>query len=301
MKKLIFFCTLILLFSCGKKKEADKEKVKETKPPEVKVSTSTSTQLQEEKSSTPEEEIRKMVELWNRASSNGDFETLEGMLGDRIKYYQSNVTKEYYIKDQKKFFERNPVYSQSIKGDIEVRKLSDTQYLAVFIKEVTTQKETRDYPSYLAFEKRNDSWKLILESDKVSDENIKKSKEEKKDINESTYYYAHNQTLVGTFNIKKIFVEEGAADEKGKNIYPFFLFLNPSIQVVPATAEDADNEVETGVREIQLSLSTEWINFLNQKKAYGKKVRMTGELFHAHTVYHHTEVLMIVDSIEILD
>ena len=41
MKKLIFFCTLILLFSCGKKKEADKEKIQETKPPEVKVSTST--------------------------------------------------------------------------------------------------------------------------------------------------------------------------------------------------------------------------------------------------------------------
>ncbi len=297
-KKIIFFIMLaIFLLSCGKsggnEKEVKKEE-KEDKKLEVTVS-----EKQVEK--TPEEEVKEMVELWNRASSNGDLATLEGILGDRIEYYQSSITKDYYIQDQKKFLERNPVYGQSIKGEIEVKKLSDTQYKATFIKEVTTKSETREYPSYLVFAKRADGWKLILESDEVSDENIAKKKEKKKNSNSRTYYYEEGQTLVGVFNIKEIFVEDGAADETGKTIYPYFLFLNPPIQVVPASTDDNENIAETGVKEIQLSLSTEWINFLKKKKAYGKTVRMTGELFHSHTVYHHSEVLMIVENIEILD
>ena len=104
---------------------------------------------------------------------------LEKILADKIEYYQQTVTRDYYIKDQKKFFEKNPVYGQVIKGDIDIQQISDTQYKAEFVKEVTTKKGTKDYPSYLVFKKIGNEWKLILESDMVSDANIEKKKNQK--------------------------------------------------------------------------------------------------------------------------
>jgi len=270
MKKLAILSILLVTFSCGLNNQSNNDKKSEKN----------STQ----KAKTSEQEVKEMVELWNKASSNGDFTVLENMLADKIEYYQQTVTRDYYIKDQKKFFEKNPVYGQVIKGDIDIQQISDTQYKAEFVKEVTTKKGTKDYPSYLVFKKIGNEWKLILESDMVSDANIEKKKKQKTEsLNKSTYYYTNSQTLIGTFDIKKIFVEDGAENENGKTIYPYFLFLSSPIKVVPAVADDSENIVETG------------------NQAYGKKVKMTGELFHSNNAHHHSAVLMDVKNIEILN
>lgn len=288
MKKLAILSILLVTFSCGLNNQSNNDKKSEKN----------STQ----KAKTSEQEVKEMVELWNKASSNGDFTVLENMLADKIEYYQQTVTRDYYIKDQKKFFEKNPVYGQVIKGDIDIQQISDTQYKAEFVKEVTTKKGTKDYPSYLVFKKIGNEWKLILESDTVSDANIEKKKNQKtENPNKSTYYYGDNQTLIGTFDIKKIFVEDGAENENGKTIYPYFLFLSSPIKVVPAVADDSENIVETGVTELHLVLDENLINYLKSNQAYGKKVKMTGELFHSHTLYHHSAVLMDVKNIEILN
>ena len=288
MKKLAILSILLVTFSCGLNNQSNNDKKSEKN----------STQ----KAKTSEQEVKEMVELWNKASSNGDFTVLENMLADKIEYYQQTVTRDYYIKDQKKFFEKNPVYGQVIKGDIDIQQISDTQYKAEFVKEVTTKKGTKDYPSYLVFKKIGNEWKLILESDTVSDANIEKKKNQKtENPNKSTYYYGDNQTLIGTFDIKKIFVEDGAENENGKTIYPYFLFLSSPIKVVPAVADDSENIVETGITELHLVLDENLINYLKSNQAYGKKVKMTGELFHSNNAHHHSAVLMDVKNIEILN
>lgn len=54
----------------------------------------------------------------------------------------------------------------------------------------------------------------------------------------------------------------------------------------PVTGPSVDN-----VRELQLVLHKP------RRKMIGKKVRVKGTLFHAHTGHHHTDVLMDVESI----
>ena len=288
MKKLIILSILLTTLSCGLNNKGNNDKKSEKNSVE--------------KVRTSEQEVKEMVELWNKASSNGDFTVLGNMLADKVEYYQQTVTKDYYIKDQKKFFEKNPVYGQVIKGNINIQQISDTQYKAEFVKEVTTKKGTKDYPSYLVFKKIGNEWKLILESDTVSDANIEKKKNQKtENPNKSTYYYGDNQTLIGTFDIKKIFVEDGAVNENGKIIYPYFLFLSSPIKVVPSVANDSENVVETGVTELHLVLDENLINYLKSNQAYGKKVKMTGELFHSQTIHHQSAVLMNVKNIEILN
>ena len=119
MKKLAILSILLVTFSCGLNNQSNNDKKSEKN----------STQ----KAKTSEQEVKEMVELWNKASSNGDFTVLENMLADKIEYYQQTVTRDYYIKDQKKFFEKNPVYGQVIKGDIDIQQISDTQYKAEFV------------------------------------------------------------------------------------------------------------------------------------------------------------------------
>ena len=85
MKKILLLLAILLsLFSCEKKENNISSSAIE-KP------------IQTEE--TSEEQIKKMVNVWNEASSNADFDTLEKILGDKIEYYQTIVSSDYYIKD----------------------------------------------------------------------------------------------------------------------------------------------------------------------------------------------------------
>lgn len=227
MKKILLLLVVLLsLFSCEKKENNISSSAIE-KP------------IQTEE--TSEEQIKKMVNVWNEASSNADFDTLEKILGDKIEYYQSSVTKAYYISDQKKFFANNPVYGQKIKGDITVTQISNKQAKAEFIKEVTTKKGTKEYPSYLVFENVNGEWKLILESDLISDKNVEnKQKRVSENLNKSTYKYDEPVTIVGTFGIKEFETETGIQK-------PYVLKLSSPITIV-ANGGDEFNETETNQR-----------------------------------------------------
>ena len=290
MKKILLLILLVLsAFSCGKKENPDTSVNKEETVKKEKVE-----ETEKTKEKSVEEQIKEMVNIWNEASSNADFETLEKILGDKIEYYQSSVTKAYYISDQKKFFEKNPVYGQKIKGDITVTQISNKQAKAEFIKEVTTKKGTKDYPSYLIFANVNGEWKLILESDLISDKNIEnKQKQANENPNKSKYKYDEPVTIVGTFGIKKFETENGSAR-------PYIITLNTPITVV-ANGENDFDETETNQNLIQLALSEEQLKYLKSKNAFGKRIQVTGTFFHSHTGHHFTPVLMTVSEVKILN
>ena len=290
MKKILLLILLILsAFSCGKKENPDTSANKEETVKKEKVE-----ETEKTKEKSVEEQIKEMVNIWNEASSNADFDTLDKILGDKIEYYQSSVTKAYYISDQKKFFEKNPVYGQKIKGDITVTQISNKQVKAEFIKEVTTKKGTKDYPSYLIFANVNGEWKLILESDLISDKNIEnKQKQANENPNKSKYKYDEPVTIVGTFGIKKFETENGSAR-------PYIITLNTPITVV-ANGENDFDETETNQNLIQLALSEEQLKYLKSKNAFGKRIQVTGTFFHSHTGHHFTPVLMTVSEVKILN
>lgn len=212
MKKLL----IVILFSfcviaCGKKNQGVENANKEN-----------SVQDAQLKTETMEDEIKEMVNIWNEASSNADFDTLEKILADKIEYYQTTVSKDYYIKDQKKFFEKNPVYGQVLKGGIKVEKISNRQVKAEFVKEVTTKNGIKDYPSYLVFEKINGEWKIVLESDLVSDENTRKQKiAETKSISNSEEAYQLVQKSIIKHNLADVNCIMTLEDKQDENYYYF--------------------------------------------------------------------------------
>ncbi len=172
-KKIFLFLLFFSLISC-KNNIFNKILDKKTKQTDS---------IEKNKADSVNQKIEKIVRKWNSATSNKDITALESILADKIEYYQQTVTKAEYISDKKKFFEKNNIYGQEIKGDIEYKILSERQVKVDFLKEVTTKNGTNDYPSYLIFENINGDWKLVLESDLISDENIKKKKSVSKNTN----------------------------------------------------------------------------------------------------------------------
>ena len=298
MKKIVFFIIFLLLLSCGKKETAGNSGNSSN------LSNNNGNIKKIGNKKSVEEQIKEMVNIWNDASSNADFDTLERILGDRIDYYQSIVSKSYYIADQKRFFQKNPVYSQRIIGEIIVTQLSDRQMQAEFVKEVSTSQDVKTYPSYLVFENVNGEWKLVVESDTVSDNNIAKMKNGKNKVqrkvqrrqaaiipNQTKYDYNSSVTIVGTLISRRYQTINNSVTDV------FFLRLSTPITVIGDSSEDSPTE--TNVQEIQL-MGNETLSLLN-KDVLGKRVQITGELFHSHTAHHHTEVLIMTSNINFLN
>ena len=298
MKKIVFFIIFLLLLTCEKKETAGKSGNSSN------LSNNNGNIKKIGNKKSVEEQIKEMVNIWNDASSNADFDTLERILGDRIDYYQSIVSKSYYIADQKRFFQKNPVYSQRIIGEIIVTQLSDRQMQAEFVKEVSTSQDVKTYPSYLVFENVNGEWKLVVESDTVSDNNIAKMKNGKNKVqrkvqrrqaaiipNQTKYDYNSSVTIVGTLISRRYQTINNSVTDV------FFLRLSTPITVIGDSSEDSPTE--TNVQEIQL-MGNETLSLLN-KDVLGKRVQITGELFHSHTAHHHTEVLIMTSNIDFLN
>lgn len=103
--------------------------------------------------------------------------------------------------------------------------------------------------------------------------------------NQSQYYYSPSVTLSGTLTRRKYQTTE-----------IFLLRLSTPITVIGDTE---DSPTETNVQEIQL-MGNETISLFD-KDVLGKRVQITGELFHSHTGHHHTQVLIMVSNINFLN
>lgn len=136
---------------------------------------------------------------------------------------------------------------------------------------------------------------VSCKSENKTSENIEKEITQEVIItNETHYYYEENSTIIGIFDIEKYETEDGIN-------YPYCLRIEKPITVVSKKVEDDFNVPETDVEVIQLALSEIQIKYLKDQKAYGKKVKIVGEMFSAHTIHHFTAVVMTVEGIEIIE
>jgi hypothetical protein len=76
------------------------------------------------------------------------------------------------IENKKSLFNKYPDFYQQIYGDILIDSISPTTYRCNFVKRVTVDGKSTDYPSYLILSNNDDQWKIITESDLVTDKNI---------------------------------------------------------------------------------------------------------------------------------
>lgn len=97
------------------------------------------------------------------------------------------------------------------------------------------------------------------------------------------------------------FGEDPKTDEK-ENIFLLVLDKPVDVHVDKTRPSDTDTDDFDGVKEMQVVFSGKksLVRKVLSKKITGKRVKMTGTLFQAHTGHHHTNVLIDWETLKIL-
>ena len=110
-----------------------------------------------------------LVVTWNHAIATHDLAAMRPLYADTVSYYGKRLSKSEVLARKAAFYDRNPGYTQYI-DEVTESTLAGNKVEIYFTKEMryAADKETR-LSAYLVFEKRDDTWKIIEESDRVTD------------------------------------------------------------------------------------------------------------------------------------
>lgn len=123
-------------------------------------------------------QITTVVKQWNKTLNNRDEKGLRNVYADEVFLYTSVVDGDEAVKLKIDRILDDPSWLQSIITDIETEFLSETSAMVSFSKQSKSSKGTHTYPAYMVLEKINGEWKIVKESDKLTDKNLTKKKSE---------------------------------------------------------------------------------------------------------------------------
>jgi hypothetical protein len=117
-----------------------------------------------------------LTEKWNDLLVKQDLESLTDLYGDEVSTYGTIYSVGQVIENKENFFNKYADYNQSITGEIVIEKIDSKHYKVLFPKRTNYNSNTYDVEGVLVFQKTSSGWKIILESDSLTDKNLKEIK-----------------------------------------------------------------------------------------------------------------------------
>jgi hypothetical protein len=272
MKHILPIFFALFLFSCGNGT---------TEP------TNDSTPSLDSTTAPSETGWKELTESWNESLNLRNASIMKSFYADSVLYYGDHLTSDEVVHRQQEYFALNTDYHQKITEYIDEIQQPDGSWLIKIIKQVTTNGKTVDYPASLVYANVNGIWKIVAESDDITDLNKAK--------NMQAGYAPAKTTIEGLVEENTTFGKvEGGDPKSDARIQYYALWSKHSLDVV-ANAEQEKNGLitEENVERIQLIGNEEQV-----KKLLNHKVRVTGTLNHASADNHYTKVVMNVELIE---
>jgi hypothetical protein len=230
---------------------------------------------------------RKLTESWTASLNLKNASIMKSFYSDSVLYYGDRISGADVVKRQQEYFSNNPDYHQKITEYMGEEEQPDGNWRIRITKQVTAEGKTADYPASLIFGKENGIWKIINESDDITD--LKKGQP----VN---VHYAPEEVVVeGILEENTGFTpsKEGDPKSDNKELYYVVWPSQPLNVLVKEGTEKGKTVNEMGIDRIQLRGDVLSITpFLN------KKVRITGTLTHAVTPHDFTKVLLNIEKIE---
>jgi ketosteroid isomerase-like protein len=119
-------------------------------------------------------EIIDLVNIWNNSHNNKDLTSLSNVYNENVFYYGINKEKSKIIQDKKRLLNKYSDFQQIISDkDLKITNSENGKTIS-FTKNVTFDSKQKDYPAYLVVSEINGNWKIVTESDLVTDKNIAK-------------------------------------------------------------------------------------------------------------------------------
>jgi hypothetical protein len=224
-------------------------------------------------------EWHSLTESWTASLNLKNASIMKSFYADSVLYYGDKISREDVVKRQQDYFAANADYRQKLAEYLSEEQQPDGTWRVRITKQVTSGGKTADYPASLVFANKNGIWKIISESDDITDL--------KKRTPLSVHYEPETITVEGL-------LKQQPASKSGTGEMYFTLWTAQALDVIATAAQEKEgiNISEENIDRIQLNGDEDQL-----KALLNKKVRVSGTLFHAHTSYHYTTVLMNVSSV----
>jgi len=121
-------------------------------------------------------EFTPLVELWNQAHSLDNIDIFYQLFDNTVLFYGSKLSKNECIAKKQSSLNKYPDFEQMILNSVEIEEYATEQYKCSFIKRVTIEDKSTDYHAYLIFRKYGNNWKIVAESDVITDRNLAKKR-----------------------------------------------------------------------------------------------------------------------------
>ena len=233
-----------------------------------------------------------LTDSWTASLNLKNASIMKSFYADSVIYYGDKISGDAVVKRQQEYFAANKDYHQKIVEYISEEQQPDGNWRIRITKQVTAGGKTGDYPASLIYSKRNGIWKIISESDDITDL--------KKGTPLTVHYEPETVTLEGLMEENTGFsTNTTGGDPKSDNKIIYYA-LWPS-QVLDVIATDAQtkegiNVTEKNVDHLQLAGDEKKLRPL-----LNKKVKISGFLYHAQAPSHFTKVLLAVQQIEAIN
>ncbi len=188
-------------------------------------------------SGSNEGKIKELVSKWNKAHNEKSIGNFDVLYADEVQFYLKKLPKNECLEEKLNLFKKYPDFFQQIGREIEVEKLSGNQYKTSFVKSVTVNQDTKDYPSYLIFDEKG---RIVVESDMVTEAGGKNIKEKNENINTASKSYGKS-FIKGAYNGITVDFEKA---ESGTIYKPTF----PSSVIAPEIINVFYNQVALDIK-----------------------------------------------------
>lgn len=228
-----------------------------------------------------------LTESWTASLNLKNAPIMKSFYADTVIYYGDKISGDDVVKRQQEYFTANPDYHQKIVEYIGEEQTPEGNWRVRITKQVTAGGKTGNYPASLIFGRKNGIWKIILESDDITDL--------RKGTPMTVHYAPEIITVEGLLEENTGFTPNtsgGDAKSDNKEMY-FAVWPSQPLDVIATDAQQKEGNVtEKNVDHLQVTGNEKELRAL-----LNKKVKITGTLSHSHTVHQFTSVLLAVNSI----
>lgn len=118
--------------------------------------------------------VSDIVNIWSEAHNTQDAGSFSQIFAPKAKFYGTELSANKIVDEKRRLFKRYPDFFQEIIGNVACKSVDQPSvYRCEFTKRVTFGGRQKDFPSYLVMDTSTKEPKIIVESDHITDRNLK--------------------------------------------------------------------------------------------------------------------------------
>ena len=150
--------------------------------------------IAETKKEQEQKEIISLVNHWCEGLS-GNLSILPEVYGPQVLFYQTEYSRERVLETKQKAIAKAGYFAQSA-SDFRFDERPDGTYRVNFTKQTVSGQSSDSYPAYVSVQKIGGAWKIVEESDLITDKNLAKKRLAKMTlINENSRYGYYTEII----------------------------------------------------------------------------------------------------------